>query len=79
MDLGAYAQIEDLEHVMKENDIEIPRLRGLRLMKNEEPISKEKLDDMAFEEGLSRCEELCHSRFSLNCCISTTLTVTLQL
>lgn len=66
MDLGAYAQIEELEHIMKENDIKIPRLRGLRLMKNEKPISKEEFDEMAFKEGLSRCEELCHSRFSLN-------------
>ena len=37
MDLFAYLQIEDLEKYLKDNNIEIPRLRGLRLMKDEEP------------------------------------------
>lgn len=41
MDLYAYAQIEDLEHYLKDNDIFVPRLRGLRLMKEETSISKE--------------------------------------
>ena len=41
MDLGAYAQIDNLEEIMKENNIVIPRLRGLRLMKDEEPILPE--------------------------------------
>ena len=35
MDLGAYVQIEDLQQVMTENGISVPRLRGLRLMKEE--------------------------------------------
>lgn len=38
MDLGAYAQIEDLEKVAKANGIEVPRLRGYRLMSEEKPI-----------------------------------------
>ena len=42
MDLGAFAQIEDLEKIAKENGISCPRLRGYRLMKNEKPL---KLDD----------------------------------
>lgn len=37
MDLGAYAQIETLDKIAKENNIYVPRLRGYRLMKNEEP------------------------------------------
>ena len=61
MDLGAYAQIDVLEYIMKDNNIEIPRLRGLRLMKDEKPVSKEELLDMAKKEGLSRCAELCRS------------------
>ena len=32
MDLGAYAQITNLEQIMKNNGIEVPRLRALRLM-----------------------------------------------
>ena len=38
MDLGAYAQIDDLGAIAKANKIEVPRLRGYRLMKDEEPI-----------------------------------------
>lgn len=37
MDLVAYAQIEDLEEIAKLNGIEVPRLRGYRLMKDEKP------------------------------------------
>ena len=37
MDLYAYTQIELLENIMKENGIEVPRLRGLRLMSQEKP------------------------------------------
>lgn len=61
MDIGAYAQIDDLEPIMKDNGIEIPRLRGLRLMKDEEPVSKEELLDMAKHNGLYRCACLCQS------------------
>ena len=39
MDLGAYSQIDDLNEIAKENNIEVPRLRGYRLMKNEEYIT----------------------------------------
>jgi len=56
MDLGAYAQIEDLEKIMKENGIYVPRLRGLRLMKDEKPISKEDIEHQAKETGLYYCE-----------------------
>ena len=36
MDLYAYAQIDDIEEIAKKNGIEVPRLRGYRLMKDEE-------------------------------------------
>lgn len=35
MDLGAYVKIKDLSQIMINNGIEIPRLRGLRLMSEE--------------------------------------------
>ena len=41
MDLGAYSQIEDLDEIAKRNNIHVPRLRGYRLMKNEEPVTSE--------------------------------------
>ena len=37
MDLYAYTQIDELEEIMKANDIEVPRLRGIRLMSKETP------------------------------------------
>lgn len=43
MDIGSYMQIDDLKYLLKENHIEIQRLRGLRLMKEEELISNEQL------------------------------------
>ena len=46
MDLGAYAQIPNLENILQDNNIDIPRLRGLRLMKNEEPITRKEMDEI---------------------------------
>lgn len=59
MDLKAYAQIEDLEPILKENNIEIPRLRGLDLMVDEKPriFSKEDMRDLELECA----EDLCRS------------------
>ena len=45
MDLGAYVQIEDLSEVMKTNGISVPRLRGLRLMSEEKPLTKEEIEE----------------------------------
>lgn len=61
MDLGAYARIGVLDKIMEDNGIDIPRLRGLRLMKDEESVSKEELLDMAEAEGLRRCAGLCRA------------------
>lgn len=68
MDLGAYVQIEDLEHLLKENNIEIPRLRGIRLMEREETVSEYELNEEAHWIGLEECESLCESNFSMNAC-----------
>lgn len=38
MDLGACANIEDLDGLAKKNGIYCPRLRGYRLMKDEDPV-----------------------------------------
>lgn len=45
MDLYAYSQIEELEHLLTENNIEIGRLRGLRLMKDEEIVTDEMIKE----------------------------------
>ena len=39
MDLYAYSQIDDLKEVAEKNSIEVPRLRGYRLMSEEPPIT----------------------------------------
>lgn len=45
MDLYAYSQIESLEPILKACNLEIPRLRGLRLMKFSELTSQEEIDE----------------------------------
>lgn len=59
MDLGAYAQIDELDKIAKANGIEVPRLRGYRLMKDEEPVNIKELvnkDDIAIECVKDLCE-----------------------
>ncbi len=58
MDLGAYAQIADLESLLTKNNIEVPRLRGLRLMKDEKPID---YTDMFQDIDAEVCKDLCES------------------
>ena len=41
VDLQAYLNIENLSDVAKANGIEVPRLRGYRLMSTQKPISEE--------------------------------------
>jgi hypothetical protein len=38
MDLGAYNNIDSIQHIAAKNGIEVPRLRGYRLMSNEDPL-----------------------------------------
>lgn len=59
MDLGAYAQIEDIEQIAKANGIEVPRLRGYRLMKDEEHVDySDMFDDIEIKCAESLCESL---------------------
>lgn len=59
MDLGAYAQIDALEEIAKVNNIDIPRIRGYRLMKDEEPVSKEDIKQMIKDSEVSVAKLLC--------------------
>lgn len=60
MDLGAYAQIEILEDLAIYNNIKVPRLRGYRWMKYEEPynISQELTKDAIEGISINVLEEL---------------------
>lgn len=44
MDLVAYVQIEDLKHIAEANGIEVPRLRGYRLMSEEEAVTPKQIE-----------------------------------
>ena len=59
MDLGAYVQIDDLDKIASDNGIRVPRLRGYRLMKDEEPISCDEfmksIKRIVFNDALTSC------------------------
>ena len=63
MDLGAYTKIDDLSQVMRDNGISVPRLRGLRLMSEEKPLTKEDLEEQINDQWLWKCEEMCCAKF----------------
>ena len=51
MDLYAYSQIERLDGLAKKNGIVVPRLRGYRLMFEEEAMTEEALESLIEEHG----------------------------
>ena len=69
MDLGAYVQIDDLENVAKANGIDCPRIRGYRLMKNEEPVDY-KLLESYIDADFDCAVDLCTAKpfWSINPC-----------
>lgn len=69
MDLGAYGQIENLKSIAEANNIDIPRLRGYRLMKNERIITKDQIEEMMKDCELDIAEWLCETEppFDNNC------------
>lgn len=62
MDLGAYVQIEELDKIVNTNGIRIPRVRGYRLMKDEEPVSKSDIEQMMKECEIYVVEKLCEAK-----------------
>lgn len=62
MDIGAYMNIEDLECIAKENNIDVPRVRGYRLMKNEPPVPYDKILRAKKKMAIEVVERLCEAR-----------------
>lgn len=62
MDLLAYSQIDDLSQIAKDNGIDIPRLRGYRLMKDEVAITKEDIAAMKKRHAVEVARGLCTSK-----------------
>ena len=58
MDIGAYARIEDLSAILASTGINIPRLRGLRLMATEEKISEDEIKEMTNSAEVDAVEDL---------------------
>ena len=58
MDLGAYIQIEDLENIAKKNGIVIPRCRGYRLMKEEEPVDEQTIQEITLSIFISEVQDI---------------------
>lgn len=56
MDMTAYMKKVDLEDIILTNDIYVPRLRGLSLMKYEEPYSQADIDESIKFIWLWKCE-----------------------
>lgn len=61
MSLRAYAHNGNLEKIVKDNGIEIPGLRGYRLMKDEAPATKEEIEKTKKEFEIRIVERLCTS------------------
>ena len=59
MDLGAYAQINDLGKLAEANGIDVPRLRGYRLMSDEKPVSREEIKKMMENAAIREVKYLC--------------------
>lgn len=62
MDLAAYVQIEDLGQLAEDNGIEVPRLRGYRLMKDESPISEQEISETIKDCEIYVAKSLCEAR-----------------
>lgn len=61
MDLGAYAQMESLSDILATTGIEIPRLRGLRLMAKEEKVTEKEIKELIENEKPEVIERLVRS------------------
>lgn len=61
MDLGAYVRIDELGEIAKKNGIDAPRLRGYRLMKDEEPVSEEEIREMEKATEINTVKNLCEA------------------
>lgn len=61
MDIGAYAQMESLSDILAATGIEIPRLRGFRLMAEEEKISEKEIKEMIEDTETDVIEDLVRS------------------
>ena len=58
MDLGAFVNIGNLQRLAEANGIDIPRLRGYRLMKDETEVDEEGISDIIHNLEVWECKNL---------------------
>lgn len=61
MDLYAFTKIQELTEIAQINNIEVPRLRGYRLMKNEDTITFKEIKNLTKSCEINACEDLCRA------------------
>lgn len=61
MDLFAYTQINSLHDILDSTGVDVPRLRGLRLMLEEEPISDDDIAEAIHDEQMYVAERAIRS------------------
>lgn len=66
MDLYAYSQIDELDELVRKNNIYVPRLRGYRLMKEEKPITDEDWKKIRHNVEIDVMINLCQSEWGRN-------------
>lgn len=66
MDLFAFSQIEDLSKIANANGINVPRLRGYRLMADEKPVTEEEIHEMIQKQAVEEAKDLCVSNWGKN-------------
>ena len=58
MDLGAFVNIKNLQRLAEANGIDIPRLRGYRLMQDETEVDEEDISDIIHNLEIWECKNL---------------------
>ena len=61
MDIGAHQQIDKFKEIAEKHGINVPRLRGYRLMRNEKPISQKEIDEIKKSYEVCIVQDLCDS------------------
>lgn len=62
--LKYYLQIEDLQNILRTIDINVPRLRGLQLMDEENTYEKEQIEKLIQEETARAVRDLIRNKWN---------------
>jgi len=71
MDLGAYVNIDSLSDLAKKNGVVIPRLRGYRLMENENPLTDEEIQNIISDNEVDAARYFIRGHCRINSTVYT--------